>query len=691
MGLFPALEKRSGDKSPTGDFWYQIVDYLKTSSGVVVSETSALYSTPVYSCISLISRHMGSMPLQVFERKGDGSKRLAVDHPNYPLLHARPNPEMTAMSLRSTLMAHMLGWGTYYANKEWTAGYTRVKALWPLRPDRIVVERDPSTGELIYVYTLPGGEPRKLSPMDVLRVNGLGYNGIQGYSPIEKGKEAIGLARAMEKHGALFFANGAIPGLALTHPGTLSETAHENLRKSWEKAHQGLDNKHRLAILEEGVTIKEIGINPELSQFLETRRFQIEEIARMFNIPLHKISDLSRATFNNIEHLSQEYLTDCLLPYAVQNEQSYNWDLFTEKDRGRYFTEHNFEGLLRGDSKARAEYYRTMFNIGAFSPNMILSKENMNPIGDEGDFHMVQVNMVPLKMYLEGNNGQEVPEIPVVGTVGGDEGKSVPARSARERRTAAIWEGRKKLRDRHRGLIRETVAQLVTREVNTVRRYVESHLKKGDVEGFETRVDGFYTDVFPDYARMKMNPVFGVYADALAEAARGEVGVERGDDTGEFAKFVSGCTDHYVAQHVRSSRGQIRVLLHGGKNDASELFDGNVGVEAPPEDAVEAVESRMAEWEETRADKDADNETVGVDGAVAHMVFASHGFNLRWAAVGESCPYCSMLDNMVVGGEDFFLKQDEDLQPPNQPPMRVRFSKRHPPAHAGCDCMIVAG
>ena len=684
MSLFPALEKRADagvDRSPTSDFWYQVVDYIKTSSGVNISETSALNVTAVYSCINLISRHIGSMPLQVYENLGDGRKRPATDHSLYAILHSRPNPEMTAMSYRSTVQAHLLGWGTCYSNIEWTQGYRKVKALWPLSPNRISILRAPTTGDLNYLYQLPSGEQRRLYVWDVLRINGLGFDGLSGYSPIMKGKEAIGLSVAAEKHGSLFFANGAIPGLALSHPGKLSDIAHDHLRKSWEDAHAGLDNKHRLAILEEGIKIEKIGVDPELAQLLETRRFQIEEIARLFNIPLHKISDLSRATFNNIEHLSQEYLTDCLLPYAVQNEQSYNYDLFIPKDRGRFFAEHNFEGLLRGDSQARAEFYRTMFNIGAFSSNIILGKENMNPIGEEGDLHMVQLNMVPLKTYLNAPASvlptpKPIPVIPASTT-------GVKSRMATDR-ADAVKNARLKLRERHYQLFKETAAQIVTRETNTIKRYVEKYLRNGDRSGFTSHTVDFYTNTFPDYIRMKIGPVMGVYADAIGASALGEIGIDPTDDIDTaLSKFARDYASTYADRHIESSQGQVDAIVNG---DAVPE-----GAPAPTDEEVsDAVNARVDEWDETRSDKIAEDETVRLDGAVASTLFADHGYRLQWVSVGHSCPYCETLNGSVVGKGEHFLKQDQELQPEGQPPMHIRFSKRHPPAHQGCDCMVLA-
>ncbi len=687
MALFPALERRADDgldRSETSDFWFQIVDYLKTSSGVNISEQSALNVTAVFSCINLISKHIGSMPLQVYERLGDDRKRVAADHPLYPILHTRPNPEMTSMAFRSTVQAHLLGWGTYYANIVWSQGYRRVLALWPLRPDRIKTGRNASTGELEYLYTLPGGEQRVLSNREVLRVNSLGFGGLTGYSPIIQGKEAIGLAVATEKHGSLFFSNGAIPGLALVHPGKLSQEAHDRLRDSWAKAHKGIDNKHRLAILEEGIDIKEIGINPELSQFLETRRYQVEEIARLYNLPLHKISDLSRATFNNIEHLSQEYLTDCLLPHAVQNEQSYNHDLFTKKDRGRFYAEHNFEGLLRGDSKARSEFYRSMFNIGAFSPNMILSKENMNPIGEEGDFHMVQLNMVPLKSYLNQpvvlppTSEPNAAEEPVTGA------KSRSTTPILEARTAAVKNVRMRLRDRHYPLLRETSAQIVARENRTIRQYINKLNKTGNRDEFLKNCNDFYADTFPEYIRTKVQPVISVYADALGTSAQSEIGVEPTEESDDrLAQFVTGYTNTYIARHIQSSRGQLEDIVSNVKPDNGTTDENEL-------DLSSLLETRVGEWDEKRPDKIAADEVVRLDGAVAVLVFTNNGYRLRWIAIGDNCPYCQVIDGTVIGKDEYFLKQDQELKPDGHDPMHVRFSKQHPPAHQGCDCMLMA-
>lgn len=347
----------------------------------------------VFACVRIIAETVASLPLNVYERLPDGGKTRAPTHPLYSVLHSYGNDEMTAFSVRELLQTHLCLYGNAFAEIEYDAA-GRIRGLWPLRPDRVTPFRTPD-GPIAYQVTLPNGQQVILPKDRIFSIVGFGGDGIKGASVLQMARESIALSIATERYGAKFFGNGARPGGVLEHPATMSQEAQDRLRSSWNEMHSGLDRAHRIAILEEGMSYKAIGLPPEDSQFLETRKFQIGEIARIFRIPPHMIGDLERATFSNIEHQSIEFVVHCIRPWLVRWEQSIQQQLFSDRDRPRYFAEFNVDGLLRGDIKSRYEAYAIGRQNGWLSANMILTMENMDPIGPDGDIYLVPLNMVP--------------------------------------------------------------------------------------------------------------------------------------------------------------------------------------------------------------------------------------------------------------------------------------------------------
>jgi len=365
-----------------------------TQSGVLVNETLALNLSAVYACTQVLAQTVGSLPLHVYQRTADGKSR-ATNHPLYRLLHDAPNPEMTSMSWRQAIMLHLCMWGNHYSEIERRNG--EPVALWPITPWRVALKR--VNGQLVYAVALDSGVVN-VPFADMLHVKGLSYDGLIGLPPMRAAKEAIGLGLAAQKYAAKFFANDARPGGILEHPGQLSDEAAARLRKSFEKTHEGLDNKFRVAVLEEGMKFNAVGVPPEDAQLLETRKFGVSEIARYFRMPLHKISDLDRSTNNNIEHQAIEFVTDTIRPWLVNIEQELSFKLFS----GDFFPEFLIEGLLRGDIKTRYEAYAIGRQWGWLSADDIRERENMNklPNGQGGQY------LVPLNMGSGGNNGQAI-------------------------------------------------------------------------------------------------------------------------------------------------------------------------------------------------------------------------------------------------------------------------------------------
>ncbi len=377
-----------------------------TTSGKTVNERTAMQTTAVYACVRILAETIASLPLHTY-RYTENGKEKARDHPLYNLLSNEPNPDMTSFVFRETLMSHLLLWGNSYSQII-RDGRGKVLAIYPLLPDRMIVNRS-EKGEIYYLYNKEGQE-YILTKDEVLHIPGLGFDGLVGYSPIAMAKNAIGMAIATEEYGAKFFANGANPGGVLEHPGVVKNP--QRIRDSWNAVYQGTSNAHRIAVLEEGMKFQPIGIPPEQAQFLETRKFQTEEICRIFRIPPHLIGDLERATFSNIEHQSISFVVHTIRPWLVRIEQSINKSLFSESEKKEYFVSFVVEGLLRGDYESRMRGYSIGIQNGFMSPNDVRSLENMNPIPDEegGNTYMVNGNMLKLKdvgAYVKENTGGE--------------------------------------------------------------------------------------------------------------------------------------------------------------------------------------------------------------------------------------------------------------------------------------------
>jgi HK97 family phage portal protein len=236
----------------------------------------------------------------------------------------------------------------------------------------------------------------KLQPSDVLHIPGLGFDGLVGYSPIAMAKNAIGMAIACEEYGAKFFANGAAPGGVLEHPGTIKDPAR--VRESWQSTFGGSGNANKIAVLEEGMKYTPIGISPEQAQFLETRKFQINEIARIFRVPPHMVGDLEKSSFSNIEQQSLEFVKYTLDPWIVRWEQSIMRSLLLQSEKKEYFVKFNLEGLLRGDYQSRMNGYAIARQNGWMSANDIRELENQDriPAEEGGDLYLINGNMLPM-------------------------------------------------------------------------------------------------------------------------------------------------------------------------------------------------------------------------------------------------------------------------------------------------------
>ena len=416
--LFGFGQARDKPVDKAADAGYSFL-FGRTTSGKPVNERTAMQTTAVYACVRILAEAVASLPLHVYEYQDDGGKKLVHEHPLYYLLHDEPNPEMTSFVFKETLMSHLLIWGNAYAQII-RDGAGRVLGLYPLLPDKMEVQRD-DRGNIYYVYSRNSDENPmfkeygniKLKAEDVLHIPGLGFDGLIGYSPIAMAKNAVGMTLACEEYGASFFANGANPGGVLEHPGVLKDPS--KVRESWNSVYRGVNNAHKIAVLEEGMKYQQIGIPPEEAQFLETRKFQINEIARLYRIPPHMVGDLDKSSFSNIEQQSLEFVKYTLDPWVIRWEQSLQRSLLLPGEKGKYFIKLNVDGLLRGDYQSRMNGYAVGRQNGWFSANDIREMENMNPIPDEEGGNLYLVNGAMTKLadagaFAGADNGQQKEE-----------------------------------------------------------------------------------------------------------------------------------------------------------------------------------------------------------------------------------------------------------------------------------------
>jgi len=390
--------KRGFPQSATPQWFIDWLGVNKTSSGIDVTTKAAVGLTAVWSAIKLLSESVAGLPIQVYRREG-ANKEVDRENPAFSILHSEPNPWMDSFSFHQTMMTDVLLHGNAYAIIH-RDGTEKPKYLEIIDPTKVQVSIKTKKW-----YAIEGRD-NKIPDRNMIHILGLSWDGITGNSPIRACQEAIGLGLAAEKFGANFFGNGANMTGVLEAPFAMTPDQQANLAKTWDKKNAGIDKSGGTAVLEGGLKYTRIGIPPEQAQFILTRKFQVTEIARIFNLPPHLVGDLERSTNNNIEQQSIEFVTYSLLPWVKRFEQEYNRKLFSASDTGVVFAEFNLSGLLRGDALTRAAYYKSRWEIGSMSDNEIRALENQNPI-EGGDKHFVPMNMTTIDKIGQDGTGNE--------------------------------------------------------------------------------------------------------------------------------------------------------------------------------------------------------------------------------------------------------------------------------------------
>jgi|688.fasta_scaffold07358_12 HK97 family phage portal protein len=649
-------------------------DLMVTLRGLIrgdgpVTPSSAMQIAAVFSCVRVLAESLASLPFIFYERQGR-SKQRAVGHPLYRLLHDLPNPEHTSVEMRMMLMGHLATWGNAYAQIVYNRR-AQVMELWPLRPDRMTVERLLPDLSLRYRYSSVEYGSVDFEWYEILHLRGLGFDGLLGYSPIRLMERTLGVSNNLEAYGSKFFENGAKPGILLRHPGKLSKPAFDRLMDSWEARHQGIANAHRVAILEEGMDVATVGIPPQDAQFLENNKFQRSQIASIFRVPPHMIGDLERATFSNIEQQSIEFVTFTLAPWLAIWEQGIYRDLLSPAERERYFAEFLVDGLLRGDTGSRYQAYQSAITTGWMTPNEAREKENLNPL-DGGD-----ELMRPLNMAAAGTPPQPSPD------KGGGNDAAAGKREWRglgddeeAQRRDDLLAAKVALHSAMRPLFQDVSKRVVRREVADLRKAVDKHLRKRSLADFRIWLGQFY-DEFPSVVREAFSALLQSYAGQAMTAAAAELGKDDAGVNDELRAFI----DDYLAAmangHVAASRRQLEALISDAQADGA--------------DPAEYIEQRVTGWEESRPEAMAQRQATEAGNALAIASYAIFGVQyLRWLATGASCNACRSLNGRVVGIAGYFVQGGEYLDGGDQGLMLVRRSARHGPIHNGCDCVVAA-
>lgn len=658
-----------GIATPEKDIINWITGGVESASGVIVDQETALHYSAFFGGVRVISEDLGGLPLFVYERLERG-KRRATEHQLYGLLHDQPNDMMTSVQLRETLQGHALTWGDGVAYLVTHPRTGTIEEIWPLRPDRIRIKvRRMGNGRFERFYDYfdeVNGIAVRLRSDEVLHISGLGFNGVHGYSVVEHGRNSIGLGLATERYGSAFFGNGSRPGGVLSHPGEVPERARKRISADWENLHKGLDRAQRIAILEEGVTWQQIGIAPEDAQFLETRKLQVTEMARWLRLPPHKIGDLERATFANIEEQQLDYVTSALRIWLVRWEQAILTQLFAAEERRRFFAEHLVDGLLRGDTMKRYQAYAVGRNWGWLSADDVRELENQNPIPEgRGEVYLVPLNMVPAPRPEDADviDGEIVEDDDKPGATRAIEA----ARDARGRGLAS----RRRIAQSFSPLIKDADRRLVKLEHQEISSLVRRHLTRSrSTSAFIADVEDLYQGPIRERMTERWRPIITAFAAEIAADAAADVGH---DDEVDLTRWSAAYTASHVGYRVNSSIGQLRRIVEGA---------------ATVEEAADAVTTRIGEWVEKRPGKTVGRQTIQLPNAAARQTYNDVGVTrLQWMAFGD-CPYCTSLDGAIVGISETFLAAGEEIQDGDQK-LSVSNDVFHPPAHQGCVCQIV--
>jgi len=691
VGIFSVLEER-GSPGPGDDFWYEPVNRL--GDPAEVDAATALSQTPVWAAVNVISGTLGSLPLILYRELSDGGKERERNNRLYNMLRWQPNSFQTAVEFIEMGQGHLLLRGNFFARLE-VNRIGELTGIVPLHPDKIQLKLV-GGGVVEYHYQEGTGQPRVFSSEEILHVKGLSSDGLIGYSPITVGAGAIALSGAAERYGSKFFRNSATPSGILSHPGKLKPEARSNIKKSWHSAH-GAGKQHSVALLEEGLAWTALSVSPEEAQFLETRKYQAEEVCRLFNVPPHLLHLLDRSTFSNVVEANKSFATNTIRPWAIRFEQAIRKSILERFSPEGTFVEFEMSDLLRPDAQARAQANQILLQNGALTIDEWRARENMNPVtmdNDAGSTHWMPLNVGPISL---------TPNIEKLDPIRSALLEEMRSLNIQTRADATLPEmrslaNRRNLADIAMPEIEAAAQKLLKREAKAVRRMMKKNLT-GIEGGRELRgtdslfqdLEEFYHGEFTETINAMMLPVIQRYATEIYAQAAIEVGFPT-EFTLELQNFVQGYMQSMSNKHAKISRQELQNII------------SNVDFV----DLTNQLDAKLDFWIKKRAKKIARQETTEANGAFSKFAYqAANITSLRWVTAGtKTCPFCKRLSGKVVSTAERFVEagaevlakpvEDENGDPLDSTqkplkPMIPQYNIGHPPLHSACDCFISPG
>ena len=647
--------KRSWD-----DTWIHTLP-RKTIAGTNITESSALTVSGLFAALNFLAGTLASLPRAIYRRLPDGGREPAVDHPLYDRLHNKPNEsKLTAWQWIYTSIMHKYLWGNWYTFLE-KKNYQN-QALFPLLPDRTWIDKDRPDR---YITHYGNGQQTYIPSENMLHIPHISMDGITGKGIIHYARESLGIAKAQDEFAASFFGKGTKAGGFIEHEQKMDETVRKGLQADFNDKYGALGESWKAIFLSGGAKFTPNAIDAVKAQALESRQFSIVEVARWTNLPPHILRELSRATFSNIEHQGIELVIYSLLPITTQIEAAMNISLLDETERKTHYIKFDLKGLLRGDITARTEFYTAMLDRGVFNADMVLALEDMNPQPNGlGKIYMLPLNMINKERVIT-----EQP--PAIGTEGAEEFKKRSAQIV-QKRTMAL---RRKITIAYKPQFEAYGKRIITAEVKAIRKAIKKMLGEKDATELQVWMEGFYP-TFAEKVDVASAPLLTSYADAISPIALEEIGSEV--DVGiQYDRFKSQYRESFVKRHVDGSQGQLKAVIR----DAEEQHL----------DVAEALEERLAGWEETSPGKIAERESLRAENAFTRSVFALAGItHLVSMSYDKSCPYCEELNGKVVGIEQPFLSAGSFQPDGADGPLNITSNHFHPPYHDGCDCGIMA-